>query len=478
MPGQLKSGPDPSKPLPTATAIFREQSEDLSFENDFSELAARFATESGGGLTPELSADLALEIVLNEIVEQACRLTGATGAAIVLERADAMVCRASSGGTAPQLGAAIDANAGLAGECLRNRRTQWCDDALFDHRADAEASMRVGVRSVVVMPLVRDNEIIGFFELFSSQPFAFGVRDERALEALADRTLDNLHRASLPIESEPAPAPMPELAPREMPQEVQEVFAQSEPSEPITVPTEPPATPIAPIRTAPIRTASKQSDLVVWFLGIAVVAAAVLLGVALGRHLTPGRAEAERVIPPVQASQPAVTPVAQTERIGVAPKPAEAPRRPVASARASNPGEVPPGGLLVFQNGKEVFRMPPTDHPENTADNRDPIQLASDTHSGRVLQVPEEAALKELLDRVEPEYPESAREQSIQGQVVLDVHIGTQGSVQGVRVVSGPPILAEVSTEAVKLWKFRPRMANGHPVEMQTRVTLNFRLDQ
>ena len=53
-------------------------------ESDLGELAALFAAHSGGGLSAEVSTDLALEIVLNEIVEQACLATGATGAAIAL----------------------------------------------------------------------------------------------------------------------------------------------------------------------------------------------------------------------------------------------------------------------------------------------------------------------------------------------------------------------------------------------------------
>jgi outer membrane biosynthesis protein TonB len=50
--------------------------------------------------------------------------------------------------------------------------------------------------------------------------------------------------------------------------------------------------------------------------------------------------------------------------------------------------------------------------------------------------------------------------------------------VQDVEVVSGPQQLAQVSSDAVKQWRFKPRTAGGRSVEMQTRVTLNFRLPQ
>ena len=82
------------------------------------------------------------------------------------------------------------------------------------------------------------------------------------------------------------------------------------------------------------------------------------------------------------------------------------------------------------------------------------------------------------MHRVEPVYPEDARTQQIQGRVVLDVHIGEDGAVQDVQLVSGPPQLAQASIDAVKQWRFNSRIVNGHAVEMQTRITLNFRLPQ
>jgi protein TonB len=61
---------------------------------------------------------------------------------------------------------------------------------------------------------------------------------------------------------------------------------------------------------------------------------------------------------------------------------------------------------------------------------------------------------------------------------VLEVHIARDGAVQQVQVLSGPPQLAHASTDAVKQWRFRPRRVNGRSAEMQTRITLNFRLPQ
>src|SRR5580698_10212001 len=132
-------GSDPQKPVAPAAG---------ERESDLAELAAKFAAHGGGRVSPELSADLALEIVLNEIVEQACLATGAGGAALVLERGGEWVCRASAGGNSPQLGARLDTEAGLSGACVKTRKVQRCDDAQADPRADIEACRILGVRSV------------------------------------------------------------------------------------------------------------------------------------------------------------------------------------------------------------------------------------------------------------------------------------------------------------------------------------------
>jgi protein TonB len=87
-----------------------------------------------------------------------------------------------------------------------------------------------------------------------------------------------------------------------------------------------------------------------------------------------------------------------------------------------------------------------------------------------------EVAEGSLVHRVEPDYPEEARKQGIQGAVVLEVHIGRDGAIQDVKVVSGQLLLANAAIAAVKQWRIRPHMVQGQPVEMQTRITLNFRL--
>jgi TonB family protein len=131
------------------------------------------------------------------------------------------------------------------------------------------------------------------------------------------------------------------------------------------------------------------------------------------------------------------------------------------------------GSLRVFENGKEVFRLPAEVPANARAENpagRNGVQRASSVEA----ITPQAAG--SVLERVEPQYPEQARQQKIQGPVVLEVHIGRDGAVEEVKLVSGQPVLADAAMAAVKQWRFKPRVEQGKAVEMQTMVTLNFRL--
>jgi TonB family protein len=81
-----------------------------------------------------------------------------------------------------------------------------------------------------------------------------------------------------------------------------------------------------------------------------------------------------------------------------------------------------------------------------------------------------------LVSKVQPQYPSDAKEQHIQGEVLLSVTIDKEGNVANIQAVSGPDSLVPASIEAVKQWKYRPFLLNGTPVEVETQVTVNFTL--
>lgn len=75
-----------------------------------------------------------------------------------------------------------------------------------------------------------------------------------------------------------------------------------------------------------------------------------------------------------------------------------------------------------------------------------------------------------------PEYPSIATQQDIQGSVLLWARIGTDGAIQDLEIISGPPALQKSAYDAVKTWHFKPYLLNGRPVEIQTQVYVTYRL--
>jgi protein TonB len=81
-----------------------------------------------------------------------------------------------------------------------------------------------------------------------------------------------------------------------------------------------------------------------------------------------------------------------------------------------------------------------------------------------------------LIRRVQPEYPPLARSARIQGQVVLAAIISKEGTIENLRVLEGHPMLVRAAIDAVSQWRYRPYILNNEPVEVETRITVNFSL--
>ena len=64
----------------------------------------------------------------------------------------------------------------------------------------------------------------------------------------------------------------------------------------------------------------------------------------------------------------------------------------------------------------------------------------------------------------------------LEGIVELQANISKSGSISGVKQLSGDPILGRAAMDAVRQWKYKPYFLNGEPVEIQTQVTVNFKL--
>ncbi len=81
-----------------------------------------------------------------------------------------------------------------------------------------------------------------------------------------------------------------------------------------------------------------------------------------------------------------------------------------------------------------------------------------------------------LIQKVQPVYPANARRMHVEGAVELQATIGKSGNIVTVKTLTGDTVLARAAKEAVLQWKYKPYLLNGEPVEIQTQITVNFKL--
>jgi protein TonB len=79
-----------------------------------------------------------------------------------------------------------------------------------------------------------------------------------------------------------------------------------------------------------------------------------------------------------------------------------------------------------------------------------------------------------LIHQVRPVYPELAKRARIQGVVKLAAIIGRDGTITGLQVLGGHPLLVPAALEAVKHWRYQATLLNDEPVEVVTNVDVNF----
>jgi TonB family protein len=80
----------------------------------------------------------------------------------------------------------------------------------------------------------------------------------------------------------------------------------------------------------------------------------------------------------------------------------------------------------------------------------------------------------ELRQTVDATYPLLGEHTRVQGSVILQAVIGTDGIIENLRVLSGPAILSTAAEQAVRQWHFKPYLQNGQPVETKAKITVNF----
>jgi putative methionine-R-sulfoxide reductase with GAF domain len=139
-----------------------------------------------------------LDEALRLLALRALTFTRATGAAIALTEGSSMICRASAGGDAPGVGARLTVGSGFSGECVRTGQLLRCEDTETDPLVDRESCRRLGIRSMVAVPVRWGEAVIGLLEVFSPQPYAFSTNDPIVLKRLAGIISTAVYRAGVP----------------------------------------------------------------------------------------------------------------------------------------------------------------------------------------------------------------------------------------------------------------------------------------
>jgi TonB family protein len=377
---------------------------------------------------------------LYQMLSKAQDITGATGVAVALVEGDELVCRAALGETAPALGVLVNRESGISGQCARLAKMLHCEDAETDPQVNRSASQHLGVKTIVALPLVQRGVVVGVFDVFSSQAFAFSNRQIDALEALSMVMAAGIN--GQPAHEENCLRPIERI------------------------PTAQPGS--AAIRQSahePPRIGGRRSiSLFKLTLGPLIIVLLLSAGWLLVKYRASILAAGIR-------NQKAVTP---TALIGanfssvpniVTDQPSaeyQTRRRPVRSI-CPNPklGEANCG----VPNDAIAFDHSP-DRRTNYAENR------SSTH----LRFAKAISDRSLIYKVDPVYPPIAKEEQVEGTVVLQALVDENGVVRDVAYVGGPAMLAAAAIDALKQWRYRPSYRNGKRIESETQVTVNFRL--
>ena len=139
---------------------------------------------------------LDLGAVMMVAAKRAHQLTNSSGAVIELLENDEMVYRAASGIGEPQLGLRIPRQGSLSGQCISAAKTLICDDSEIDERVNREACRKVGLRSMIVMPLNHAASVVGVLKVMSPQVAAFSAQDIGTLSLLTELIAAAMYHAT------------------------------------------------------------------------------------------------------------------------------------------------------------------------------------------------------------------------------------------------------------------------------------------
>ncbi|HKS82683.1 MAG TPA: TonB family protein [Candidatus Acidoferrales bacterium] len=105
-----------------------------------------------------------------------------------------------------------------------------------------------------------------------------------------------------------------------------------------------------------------------------------------------------------------------------------------------------------------------------------PAASAPSQNAAKTIRVGGSVMQAQLLKMVQPVYPDAVKEAHISGTVVLHATVGTDGKIEDLNVITGPPLLVQPAVEAVRQWEYKPVLLNGQAVRVDTAISVVFTL--
>jgi TonB family protein len=489
-----------------------------------------------------LGLQFELAPALQMVVEQTMFLAGAMGAAIALKQEEAIVCCASAG-AAPAVGAVLDPDHGLSGDCVRTGRVILCDDTETDARVDAAVCQMLGFRSALIVPICLEQETLGILELLAEKPQHFQPNDISALKEVAafvvELTAEGARRTTPLEESHASPdefVPDFDLStlvsdlnldgneteaetgpvsdkPSVVPDAIASLFEENAEA---TVADITPSTTdklAARVHTATITSVAAKSQraaiekesvnrrFVLIFVGLLLsgLTVASVWRIWNARHPSPTQisvpATQQRSIQGAAAgpttSEPATSNTAQAQPANGGLTPAAVSGGALTSAQnpsvhrtgaAHRPGLLQPrgAGLSLRRSASDIGDAEPAPNiPAVPAGSQNaavavPLDLPGSIPVLERRRISSGLTQGSLIRQVKPIYPDLARRNGIEGDVVLKFTVTKSGAVKDVKVVKGDRTLAPAAVQAVRQWRYRPFLLDGQLVDAESQATIKF----
>jgi len=156
---------------------------------------------------------------------------------------------------------------------------------------------------------------------------------------------------------------------------------------------------------------------------------------------------------------------------------------PVSINAALRPSLIHPTGLAVDAPSLPVVDMgdphsslPPGINSIAPAGPHITIAPATTKPPANRLKISDGVSAGNLITPIRPEYPQIARITHTEGTVVIDAIISRSGTIESAHVLNGPQMLQAAALAAVRQARYRPFLLDGQPTEVQTTITIVFRM--